>query len=102
MVFKMKTSRNGAGKPSGSGDKLSIAAAPYQVKFKNGKSRFYGTLREIYATVSKSSVESVFDRHEKSYLDTEILWKSRRRKFIGESSSADSIRYHLPSRSAGR
>jgi hypothetical protein len=79
MGFRIKPARSGAGQRS---TKLSIAAAPYQVNFKNGKRRMCGQLREIYQDISMESVASVFDRHERSFLDLECLWKRHRRKFV--------------------
>lgn len=79
MGFRIKPAKSGAGQRS---SKLSIAAAPYQVNFKNGKRRLCGELREIYQDISMESVASVFDRHERSFLDLESLWTRHRRKFV--------------------
>lgn len=78
MSFNIAPSRSGKGVKT----KLSIAAAPYVVNLKNGKSRFYSALRDIYGSLSIDAVVSVFDRHRKNYLDLETLWRSHRRKIV--------------------
>lgn len=85
MGFKMKPAKSGAGQRSAN---LSIAAAPYQVNFKNGKRRMCGQLREIYQDTSMEAVASVFDRHKRSFLDLEVLWKRHRRKFVSTQAAA--------------
>ena len=80
MAFNMKPARSGAGKRK---SRLSIAAAPYRVNFKNGKKRMYGGLEEIYTSMDQDDVESIYDRHARAFLDLAALWgPSHHRKFI--------------------
>jgi hypothetical protein len=68
--------------------RLSIHAAPYQVNFKSGVYHTYTRLQEI-AKLRQNRIASVFDRHAKSFLDLDTLWKQRRRKFIAGPASED-------------
>lgn len=79
MSFRLKASHSGLGKRK---DGLSVAAAPYHVKLKNGKDRFCAHLKEVYGEFSQAAVDSVFDRHEKAFLDLEALWSKHRRRFL--------------------
>jgi hypothetical protein len=79
MVFKIKPSTSGAGSLKA---QVSIAVAPYLVKFKDGRQLFYSGLREIYKPLDQSTVASVYDRHARAFLDTTTLWQSHRRKFV--------------------
>lgn len=79
MGFKIKASRSGHGAAK---TQLSVAAAPYQVTFKDGRKCFYGELKEIYEKTSIHDVTSVFDRHKKAFLDLDVIWNHHRRKFI--------------------
>jgi hypothetical protein len=81
MAFKIEAARSGAGRRK---PRLSIAAAPYQVIFTNGKRQMLGGLREVYTAHSRVSVESIFDRHKKAYLDLNVLWHTHRRKFLAK------------------
>jgi hypothetical protein len=61
---------------------VSVACGPYRVRLKDGKERFCGGLREICQIFALTSVDSIFDRREKAFLDLQTIWKSRRRKFL--------------------
>jgi hypothetical protein len=61
---------------------LSVAAAPYQVILASGKEMFFTTLGNICSNLNAAAIRSVYDRHAKSFLDIQTIFKSKRRKFI--------------------
>jgi len=79
MGFELRASHSGLGKQK---NQLSVAAAPYHVKLKDGKDKFCAHLKEVYGGFSQAAVDSVFDRHERAFLDLEALWTRHRRRFV--------------------
>lgn len=61
---------------------LSVAAAPYRVVLTSGKEVLFTTLGNICSELNATKIRSVYDRHAKSFLDIQTIFKSRRRKFI--------------------
>lgn len=79
MAFSLKASYSGLGQQKRG---LSVQAAPYHVKLKNGKDSFCAHLKEVYQEFSRAVVLSVFDRRECAYLNLDVLWTTHRRRFL--------------------
>ncbi len=69
--------------------KLSVLAAPYEVVLTNGKRQLFTRLINICQDLKADQIKSVYDRHDKSFLDIATIFKSHRRKFINETQKPD-------------
>lgn len=66
---------------------LSVAAAPYRVTLKTGKQQLYHSIKAITEDHKISHVESVYDRHDKNFLDLSTLFNSHRRKSLNHETT---------------